>query len=182
MVADDPALGNDGVLMSPLDRDYLEALLKLGYREDARKKLEELYKSRKSQMNRLFTEEERAVFEKLLKEGKEREAEEFLDLAYERKTKVDETGLRPLDRAYIRALEDLGEKEEAKRLAKELSNVNGNGAVTGLLDAVQREYVDELMRLGRREKARKVIDEAYLTRKKKEHEIMLSLFERARKC
>ncbi|MBU7004410.1 MAG: hypothetical protein HXS50_02500, partial [Theionarchaea archaeon] len=44
-----------GSLMSPLDRDYIDSLVKLGYKEDAKSKLDEFYRESKKETDTLFS-------------------------------------------------------------------------------------------------------------------------------
>ena len=167
--------------MTPLDRDYIESLSKLGYKDDARAKLDELYRNNRGDSGTLFTPEERECFEALLKGNQAEEAERALEMAYRKRKDRDAEGLTPTDREYVQMLEDLGAKDAAKqvRSGAQKKDVEPNGGP--LLKGIDKEYVDALVRLGNREKARKVVDSVYSTRKDREQSMMMDLLERARK-
>ncbi len=170
-----------GSFITPLDRDYIQSLVKLGYKDDARAKLDELYDSSKRDTGALFTPEERECFEALVKAKQTEEAERALELAYRKRKDVDEDGLTPSDREYAQMLQELGAKDAAEKVKsggkKKEPEPNGGP----LLKGVDKEYVDALVRLGNREKARKVVDSIYSNRKDVEQSMMMDLLERARK-
>ena len=181
MVEEGVATAFKGTLMTPIDREYIESLMKLGFKEDAKAKLDELYTSSRKQDGTLFTQEEKEYFEALVKGGQKQEAERALELAYRRQKDVDNSGLSPIDREYVEMLESIGQKDLAKEIKARTAKGNGEPNGARLLAGIDKEYVDNLMRLGNREKARKVVDSVYATRKEHEQNMMMDLLERARK-
>ncbi len=171
--------------MSPLDRDYIEQLIRLGYNEDAKNKVDEFYQKSKRKQDSLFTPEERECYEALLEGGNKEEAEEALDLSYNRRRNVDGDGLSPIDKEYIEILEMMEEEEEIERVksraGKPDGSTNGGKRRSRLLTGIDKEYVDELMRLEKRDKARKVVDSIYESRKNREQDLMMKLLDKANK-
>lgn len=181
MAAEGMASVFKGSLMSPLDRDYLDSLIKLGFKEDAKSKLDEIYRESKTQTDTLFSPEEKECFEALLKRGQKEEAERALELAYKKRKDLDEEGLTSIDREYIQILEEMGEKDAAKEVRAKSEKPNHENNNSRLLTGIDKEYVDSLVRIGNREKARNIVDSIYSSRKNREQDMMMNLLERARK-
>ena len=89
MVEEGMATAFKSSLMSPLDKDYIDSLVKLGYEEDAKAKLDEFYQNSKKQLDSLFSPDEKEYFEALVKGDQKEEAERALELAYKKRKDVD---------------------------------------------------------------------------------------------
>ena len=170
-----------GSFITPLDKDYIESLARLGYKDEARAKLDELYEGRRRDSGTLFTPEERECFEALVKAKQMEEAERALELAYRKRKDLDGDGLAPSDREYIEMLEALGAKDAVEKVRSRGKKKEPEANGGPLLKGIDKEYVDSLVRIGSREKARKIVDSIYSKRKDVEQSMMMDLLERARK-
>lgn len=161
-------LGRESTFLSKMDKEYVQALMKLDYKDEVRKLVDEAYDKMKREPDSLLTQIEAEKFKNLVDDDEKDDAAELLDKAYERATEAQSSFLAPLDKEYIDILQELGAREEAKQIldkAREDFEDRKKSRDLHLLSKLDQEYVDYLMEIGLRERARKTIDSIYMNRR-----------------
>ena len=110
----------ESTFLSGMDKEYIQALMKLDYKSEVRKLVNEAYNKMKRGPDSLLTGMESDRFKQLVDEGNKDEASELLEKAYERAKSAQDSFLSPLDKEYIDILQELGEREEAKTILAEV--------------------------------------------------------------
>ncbi len=154
--------------LSSIDKEYVQALSKLNYKDEARKLVDDAYNEMKREPDSLMTESEADGFRKLADEGKKDEAVEMLDKAYSRAKRTMDSLLSSIDKEYIAILQELGDREDAKAIldkARKDYEERKRKRDMHLLAKPDHEYVDYLVELGMRDKARRTIHDIYMDRK-----------------
>jgi len=158
----------ESTFLSSMDKEYIQALMKLDYKSEVRKLVDDAYGKMKREPDSLLTAMEAERFKELLDKGDKDEGAELLEKAYDRAKNAQDSFLSPLDKEYIDILQELGEREEAKTIldkAREAFEERKKAQGAHLLTKLDQEYVDYLMEVGLREQARKTIDNIYMSRR-----------------